>query len=338
MVQLSSSPTLPSIPARLSLPARYRDAALFGLLAVLFGGSFVGIKAGLRELPPVLFAALRFDVGAVALLAYVVFSRPRTRWRPQTRADVLGVGVAATFLVAANNAFLFAGQALTTPAAASVMYGLNPVLAPVFAWFVLGQRLSRVNAAGIAVALGGVLLVVQPSPSAFGGGAVGQALVMIAAVSVAAGSVLLRRLDASMDDVALTAWAMAGGAVLLHGASLAAGESPARVADVGATTVASVLAVGLPATAVAYAIYVGLVTRVGPVRTNLVSYAFPAFAAVSGWLVLGAPVSAGTVFGFVVVVAGFVLVEHETLRTELCRVRRRREGCDPTASPFPCDD
>lgn len=335
MVQLSDAPTLPAAPA---LPARYRDAALFVLLAALFGGAFVAIKAGLRELPPVLFAALRFDVGAVALLAYVVVSRPRTRWRPQTRADVLGVAVAATLLVAANNAFLFAGQALTTPAAASVMYGLNPVLAPVFAYAVLGQRLSRANAAGIAVALAGVLLVVGPSPSAFGGGAVGQALVLVAAAAVALGSVLLRRLDAPMDGVALAGWGMAGGAVLLHGASLAAGESPARVVDVGPATVASVLVVGLPATALAYAVFVGLIARVGPVRTNLVSYAFPVFAALSGWLVLGAPVSASTALGFLVVLAGFVLVEGETLRTELCRVRRRRGGCDAGASPFPCDD
>jgi drug/metabolite transporter (DMT)-like permease len=335
VVQLSYASTLRSVPV---LPARYRDAGLFVLLAALFGGAFVAIKTGLRELPPVLFAALRFDVGAVALLAYVVVSRPRTRWRPQTRADVFGVAAAATLLVAANNAFLFAGQALTTPAAASVMYGLNPILAPVFAYVVLGEGLSRANVAGIAVALAGVLLVVGPSPSAFGGGAAGQALVLVAAAAVALGSVLLRRVDPPMDSVTLTGWGMAGGAVLLHGASLAAGESPAHVADVGLTTAASVLVVGLPATALAYTIYVGLVARVGPVRTNLVSYAFPAFAALSGWLVLGAPVSASTALGFLVVLAGFVSVESETLRTELCRVRRRHGGCDAGASPFPCDD
>jgi drug/metabolite transporter (DMT)-like permease len=348
VVSLSQSFALPSLPARPSLSPRYRDAALFVLLAVLFGGSFVAIKTGLRDLPPVLFAGLRFDVAAVALLAYVALSRPRSAWLPRTRADLLGVGVAATFLVALNNAFLFAGQATTTPAAAAVMYGLNPVLAPVFAWALLGRRLARLEAAGVAVALGGVLLIVGPSPSALiGPGAAGQLLVLVAATAVALGSVLLRRLDTRMDGVALTAWAMAVGAVLLHGASLAAGESPTAVLGIDAATVASVLVLGLPSTALAYAIYFGLIARLGPVRANLVAYAVPVFAALTGWVVLGAPVSVPTAVGFLVVVAGFALVERDAVRAELCRVRRRRTappddaaattGTD-TASPFPCDD
>lgn len=342
VVSLSQSLALPSFPARPSLPARYRDAALFVLLAVLFGGAFVAIKTGLRGLPPVLFAGLRFDVAAVALLAYVALSRPRSAWLPQTRADALGIAVAATFLVALNNAFLFVGQATTTPAAAAVMYGLNPVLAPVFAWALLGRRLARVEVAGIAVALGGVLLIVGPSPSALvDPDAVGGLFVLVAAGAVALGSVLLRRLDARMDSVALTAWAMAGGALLLHGASLAVGESPASVLAADAATVASVLVVGLPSTAVAYAIYFGLIARLGPVRANLVAYAVPVFAALSGWLVLGARVSLSTLLGFLVVVAGFALVEREAIRAELCRLRRRppRDDDAPDAAPSPpCDD
>jgi drug/metabolite transporter (DMT)-like permease len=330
-----------STPARPSLPPRYRDAALFVLLAALFGGSFVAIKTGLRDLPPVLFAGLRFDVAAVVLLAYVALTRPRSAWLPRTRADLLGVGAAATLLVAVNNAFLFVGQATTTPAAAAVMYGLNPVLAPAFAWLVLGRRLSRVELTGIAVALAGVVLIVQPS-SVPDAGTVGQLLVLVSAVAVALGSVLLRRLDPRMDGVALTAWAMAAGAVLLHAASLAVGESPASVVGLDAVALASVLVVGIPSTAVAYAVFFGLIARLGPVRANLVAYAVPVFAALSGWAVLGAPVSAATALGFCVVVAGFALVERDTLRAELCRLRRR--GAPPSTSdgaagaPFPCDD
>ena len=336
MVSLSHA-ALSSARRRLSIPTRYHDVVLFVLLAALFGGSFVAIKTGLRGLPPVLFAGLRFDVAAVVLLAYVLVSRPRSGWLPRTRADLLGVGVAAVFLVGLNNGFLFVGQATTTPAAASVMYGLNPVLAPVFAWALLGQRLSAVNAAGIGVALAGVLLIVGPSASALvDPGTVGQLLVVVSAAAVALGSVLLRRVEARMDGVALTAWAMAVGAVLLHGASLAVGESPARLLEADAVTVASVLVVGVPSTAVAYAVYFGLIARVGPVRANLVAYAVPVFAALSGWLVLGAPVSAGTVLGFVVVLTGFALVERDAIRTEVCRLRRGR--AEPPSSPFPCDD
>ncbi len=334
---------VPTRLARLSPPARYRDAALFVLLAGLFGATFVAVKTGLRELPPLLFASFRFDIGAAALLGYIALTRARSTWLPRTRSDLLGIGVAGLFLVALNNGLLFLGQESTTPAMASVMYGLNPVLAPVFAWWLLGDRLSRVGALGIGVALAGVVVIVQPSPATLtSGGTVGQVLVLGAALAVALGSVLLRRLSPEMHSLPLTAWAMALGAVLLHGISLGAGETPASVLGIGPATIASLLVVGIPSTAVAYAIHFGLLERLGPVRANLVAYVVPVFAALLGWLLLGTGISALTVAGFLVVVAGFALVERDTLRREVCRLRRQRlpESRSEQAAEtlYPCDD
>ena len=77
-------------------------------------------------------------------------------------------------------------------------------------------------------------------------------------------------------------------------------------------------------------------------RANLVAYVVPVFAALLGWLLLGAGVSLVTVAGFLVVVAGFALVERNTLRREVCRLRRRRLPDPPseraTETPYPCDD
>lgn len=316
------SDLLAGLRTRLSVDARYRDAFLFVLLAALFGLSFVAIKTGLRELPPVFFAGLRFDVAAVVLLGYLAVTRPRSAWLPQTRRDLLGIGVAGLFLIALNNGLLFVGQGPTTPAAASVMYGLNPVLAPVFAWALLGQRLSKVGALGIGVALAGVVIIVQPSPAAFAGGdeVIGQLLVLGAAAAVALGSVSLRRVEPTLNSLPVTAWAMAFGAVLLHAASAGMGEATGPLVAVNDVTVLSVLAIAIPSTALAYPIYFGLIRRVGPVRANLVAYAVPIFAALTGFLVLGSGIDATTVVGFVVVVVGFALVERRVIREELKRV------------------
>ncbi|RLM95143.1 DMT family transporter [Haloarcula sp. Atlit-7R] len=327
-----------AVTERPSIPARYRDSALFVLLAVLFGGSFVAIKTGLRELPPVLFAGLRFDLAAVTLLGYIVATRPRSTWLPQTRGDFVSIGMAALFLIALNNGLLFLGQGTTTPAAASVMYGLNPILAPVFAWWLLGDRLSWLGAVGIGIALSGVIIIVQPSPSTFtDASAIGQLLVLGAAAAVALGSVLLQRVSPQMDSTPLTAWAMAVGAVLLHIASLLVGEPPTAVIGIGPATIASIVAVGIPSTAVAYAIYFGLIKRIGPVRANLVAYVVPIFAALMGWVLLGSSVSLWTFVGFLVVVAGFALIERVTIRMELRRLYRRFEDTAPKQTP-PCDD
>lgn len=340
MVLLNSVSTYLTRLPRPTLPAHYRNPSLFLLLAVLFGGGFVAIKTGLRELPPILFASLRFDIAAIVLLAYVALTRPTASWLPHTLEDILGIGVAGLFLVALNNGLLFVGQKTTTPAMASVMYGLNPVLAPVFAWWLLGDRISRIGALGIGLALSGVVIIVHPSPSAVtDASSVGQLLVLGAAVAVALGSVLLQRLSFQMKTVPLTAWAMAAGAVVLHAVSLAVGESPASVGGIGPATVGSLLVIAIPGTAVAYAIQFGLLERVGPVRTNLVSYVVPIFAAILGWLLLGAAVSRWTAIGFLVVVAGFAVVERTALRHEMRRLQWQEDTSTSTPSSAPpCDD
>lgn len=324
--------------SRFAPSPRYRDAGLFVLLAALFGGSFVAIKTGLRELPPVLFAGLRFDVAAVVLLGYVVLTHKRASWRPTGRRDLLAVATGAIFLVALNNGLLFLGQVSTTPAAASVMYGLNPILAPVFAWLILGNRLSVLGIIGIGVALCGVVIIVQPSPATLTDpSSVGQLLVLGAAGAVALGSVLLRRVEPTLSSVAVTAWSMAIGAVLLHAGSLVVGEPQPSPLSLDGVTLLSILVLGIPSTAVAYAMYFGLIERIGPVRTNLVAYIVPVFAALSGWLVLETAVSIWTGVGFLVVVAGFSLIERQVVVAEVRRLWGRVRGDPPTVETT-CDD
>jgi drug/metabolite transporter (DMT)-like permease len=298
---------------------RYRNAGLFVLLAGLFGVSFVAIEAGLGPLPPLLFAGIRFSLAVPLLLAYCVWRYDA--WLPRTRADYAGILVAGVAVVAGNNGLLFLGQQTTTPAAASVMYGLNPILAPVFALLLLGQRVDRRDALGILLGLAGVVVIVQPSPETLTqGSTIGQLLVLGAAVSVAFGSVLLRRFDTSLDSVPLTAWAMALGAVSLYAGGLALGEQVGPGATAPRVLLA-VLSLSVLSTAFAYPIYFGLIRDIGPIRANLVAYLVPVVAALTGWALLREPVTPETVLGFLVVVTGVALLERRVLAVEVARLR-----------------
>lgn len=304
--------------------ARYRNAGLFVSLALLWGFSFVAIKTGLDELPPVFFAALRFDVAVPVLLAFAAWRYDA--WVPRRRADYAAIAVGAVTLIAANNGFLFLGQQTISPSAASVLYGLNPILAPAFAFVLLDQRLDPLGLVGIAVGLIGVTIIVQPSPDALATGSTsGQLTVLAAAASVALGSVLLRSVDAVLDSIPLTAWAMALGAALLHAASYLRGESLSGAA-VTPDVVSAVLVLGVLSTAVAYPIFFTLVRQIGPVRTNLVAYAVPVFAAITAWILFGDGVTLPTAIGFLVVVVGVALLERHVVADELARAYRRLTG------------
>ncbi|MFC4549471.1 MULTISPECIES: DMT family transporter [Halorussus] len=289
---------------------RFRDAGLFAFLALAWGGSFVAVEAGLQSLPPVFFAAARFDLGALLLVAYAVATRER--WFPRTRDDVFAVAVVGAFVVAGNNALLFLGQQNTTAGVAAVLYSLNPVLTTGFARGLLpDERLSAVGVVGLLVGLAGVALVVRPDPANLTSGAVGKLLVVASASSVALGSVLLRRTDPDADSVTTTGWAMLVGALVMHALSIARGESLPTRLDPAAVVPLVYLAV--VATAAAYAVYFGLLERHGPVEINLVSYVVPIVAALAGWALLEESLASATIVGFAVILVGFALVKRGAL-------------------------
>ncbi len=304
---------------------RYRNLALFLGLAAAWGAAFAAIKAGLEYFPPVLFAAIRYDVAGLAMVAYAAYATGR--WRPATRGEWSVVAVSGAFMIAAYHAFLFVGQQYVTSAVAAIVVGLNPVLTTGFARGLLpGERLTPVGVVGLLLGLVGVGVLARPDPSnLLDAGGVGVLLVFAATAAFALGSVLTRRSSADPGIELQTAWSMLLGALGMHAISVGLGE---RVAAIEWTLqgVAALAFLALVASAAGFLVYFDLLERLGPVEINLVSYVVPVFAALTGFVLLGEPVTATTVVGFLFVVAGFALVKRRAIAGELARVRGRPSG------------
>lgn len=294
----------------------YRNGALFVLLSILWGTAFAAIKAGLEFLPPILFAAIRYDVAGVLVLGYAAHASDY--WRPRSRADWLTVLVGATLVIALYNAFLFVGQRGVSSGVAAILVATNPILAAGFSRALLpSERLNPVGIAGLALGFLGVGFVARPDRSApLVGDAVAPGLVLLAAVSVALGSVVTQRADADIPTEGTVAWSTALGAILLHAASVASPAESLTEAEFTTGAVVAVAYLAVFASAVGYVVYFDLLDRLGAVEINLVSYAVPVFAAAAGWLVLDETLDALSVVGFALIFGGFLLLKREALREE----------------------
>ncbi|MDG5821728.1 DMT family transporter [Natronococcus sp. A-GB7] len=302
--------------------SRYRNLALFLVLAAAWGSSFVAISAGLDHFPPVLFAALRYDIAGVVMLAYAVYAVDH--WRPVGREEWATVAVGAALLIGAYHVFLFVGQQHTTAAAAAVLVSLSPVLTTGFARaLVPSDALSPVGVAGVCVGLVGVVVVVQPDPSnLFATDAVAKLLVFCAAAAFALGSVLTRRLDGDLPIETMEAWSMLGGAALMHVVSLGLREPFEPTAWTGLEAIGALAYLSIVASALGFLLYFDLLERLGAVEINMVSYVAPVFTAIVGWLYLGEVIDAATVVGFALIACGFVLVKRRAIGQEVAAVRR----------------
>ena len=301
--------------------SRYRNLALFLTLAAVWGSAFMAIKAGLAVFPPVLFAAIRYDIAGVLMLGYAwwVLDDPIPRGRDQWAS----VAVGAVLVIAAYHALLFVGEAddAVTSASASVLVGLSPILTTGFArLFVPQERLEPVGFVGLLLGLAGAVVIANPDPANLLAGGMGAKLLIVAAAAAfALGSVLTRWLDTELPIEAMEGWSMLLGALLMHVVSAGLGESFAGI-ELNLLAVLSMGYLSILASAVGFLIYFDLLDRLGPIEINLVSYVAPVFAAVSGWLVLDEVVTVETVAGFLLILAGFALLKRRQIASELDRV------------------
>lgn len=122
--------------------------------------------------------------------------------------------------------FLFIGQQFTTSTTASIIASLSPILTIGFAVVFLSNiTLSPRRILGISCGLVGVIIVAQPDLGRlFAANMVGIGLIFVAAVSLAFGSVLMRRYDPSLSTMAVTGWAMLLGGIALFMLSLLLSE------------------------------------------------------------------------------------------------------------------
>ena len=283
--------------------------APFALLAVVWGFSFPAITVGLRSLPPVLFAAFRYDVAAVLLLAYAV---ARTdEWRPTRRPDLAAVLAGGVFLVSGNG-LLFVGQQTVPSGVAAIMQSLVPIATSLWALVLLPEeRVTPAGAVGILLGFLGVALIVRPDPTNLLGANVDRLLILVQVASVALGGVLIQRAGSTLDRAALSGWSMGLGGLLLHAGSAALGEPFALPTD--ALGVAAVVYLGVFATALAFFVYFSLLELRGALETSLIAYLVPIVATLAGVFLLGESITATTLLGFGVVAAGFFVLKRRAV-------------------------
>ncbi|WP_122088902.1 DMT family transporter [Halalkalicoccus subterraneus] len=301
--------------------SRYRTPALFLLLAIAWGTAFVAIRAGLDYFPPVLFAALRYDVASVFMLAYAVSVTDRPV--PRTRGEWTLVVIGGVLLIAAYHVFLFVGQQSVTSAMAAVIVSLSPVLTTAFARVWLpSERLAPAGLVGMALGLVGVVILSRPDPgNVLSADVVATGLILAGSAAFALGSVLLGRSDAELPIETLEGWSMALGALVMHALSIAMPAESLAGVD---WTPEAILALGylaIVSSALGFLLYFELLDELGPIEINLVSYVVPIVTAVAGWLLLAEALDPATVAGFAVIFTGFCLIKRRQLAAELPAIR-----------------
>jgi drug/metabolite transporter (DMT)-like permease len=182
--------------AALDAWARRAAPLLPGLFVVLWSTGFIAAKYGLPYAPPLEFLLVRFALVA-SLMTLVAFAT-RATW-PHDRRQIAHIAVAAWLVHGVYLGGVFIAIAAGMPAGTSAMLvGLQPILTVFLARAWLGERISRLQWAGLVLGLVGVYFVVRHKIG-LGGDATALVAVLAALVGISVGTLYQKKYCAHVD-------------------------------------------------------------------------------------------------------------------------------------------
>ncbi len=200
---------------------RTRVALVYAAIAALWGSTWLFIRIGLDDLPPLLFAGVRMGVAAALLAPFALRGGAWRELAGPARGRVVLVGL---FQIALPYGLMFVAQQWVPSGLAAVLFATFPVWIALLARLLLpGERLTPARLASAALGVAGVLVLEAPHLAHLetsGRLALGSALIVLASIVVALANVLVRRDLLHVSPLAMTTGQAAAGAVVLLAAAL----------------------------------------------------------------------------------------------------------------------
>jgi drug/metabolite transporter (DMT)-like permease len=277
---------------------RRADTARLVLLAAIWGASFLFTRITAPTFGPVLTAELRTLIGGIALAAYFAAIGYDPEWRRWRRHYVI-VGIFSAGLPF----LLWAYAALSlTAGLLSVLNATSPMWGALCSALLLRERLSWRQALGLVIGVAGVVLVTEPGQSKLDYSAIAAAL--IAAFCYGLIATYIKRWASDVPSRGLAVGTQMSAGILLI--PFVAAWPPAAAPT--PLVAASMLALGLVCSAIAYLLYFRLVTDIGATGALTVTYLIPLFGVLWGALFLGEAVSPWMLAGAALVILGTLFI------------------------------
>jgi drug/metabolite transporter (DMT)-like permease len=289
--------------------AALRGKALVAYLVVcvFWGSTYLAIKVGVTELPPFLFAGLRFTIAGLLLLGGALALGDRLPHRP---ADWRTQAIVGVLLLAGGNALVVWAEQYTTSGTASVFVVTVALWMAFFDAIMPGGsgELDWRVVAGLALGFLGTGLLVGANPSEIlRADWRGPIALTAASASWSLGSVYGKRHKTETSPYVGAALQMlaGGAAVVVLGSAL--GEwSRWHVTARGAGAIAYLVVFG---SILGYSAYTYALRHASPTIVGTYAYVNPVIAVLLGWLLLSEPVTARTVLAMALIVGAVVWIQ-----------------------------
>lgn len=276
-------------------------------LYLAWGSSYLAIRIGVHDLPPLLFCALRFLIAAPLLFGLALLQGERL---PGGRRDWLILAVTAVLMMLLGSVLVaWAVQWVPSGQAALIIASSALWLAWFGSWGKAGDAIRGWTWIGLLAGMTGVAIVVIAAHGSGIAPPLACLALVLAAIGWSGGSVVLRRHPVSCGPTMTAAVHMLLGGLLMLVLWLA---SDSRVPDWTPQALAALAWLTLFGTVIAYAAYYWMIPHAPPALTSTYAYVTPVIAMLLGVVILDETLTSTQLLGSAVVLVSVLIVGQST--------------------------
>jgi drug/metabolite transporter (DMT)-like permease len=294
--------------ATASRPPRWQILLAFAIIYLVWGSTFLAIRLGVHEVPPFLFAAMRFFAAGIILHAWVrAKGMPSPSSREWASASFLGL-----LIFVMDYGLLFWAEKRVPSGIAAVMLATIPVFMSLSEiLFLRTQKLTLRLGLAMLAGLAGVAVLINPS-AGFGQPAVdmlGAAALVVASISWSIAAILTRKLPLPESKVmSSSAQMLTGGFFLLLTSALLGDFKSFSARGVSAGVWFALAYLVVAGSIVAFTAYTWLIHHESPTKVGTYAYVNPVVAVLLGYFFGGEALGARTVAGTLLVLVSVIVI------------------------------
>jgi drug/metabolite transporter (DMT)-like permease len=276
------------------------------ILCLLWGTTWIFIKIGLEDLPPITFAAARFVLAVILLAPLIIAGRLPL---PGTAREWKLIALTGVLQFSFNYSAVFWSEQYITSGLAAVLQAMITVFGLVLAWiFLPSERITKLKVVAVAIGIIGVAVIFLDqlkvdNVMAFAG----AVAIVVGAYAAAQASILIKAKGGSLHPASLVWSQMVCGlpAIIIY--AVVAEGNPLTF-NWGWRAVLCVLYLTIAGTIAAFWLYYWLLSRIESTKAMMISLVTPLIAVIVGNLTLGETLPPQTVVGGLLIMTSIGLI------------------------------
>ena len=276
------------------------------ILCGIWGSTWLFIKLGLEDLPPLTFAGIRFVIACLLLFAFIRFRGVKL---PTSKDDWLLLAITGVLSFTLNYGLLFWGEQFISSGLAAVLQATIPAFGLVIAHFYLpGERMTWARIFGVALGVCGVGIVFSNQLALSGGKALAGCVALVfSSFFVAYSNVLVKARGKNLEPSVIAAGQMFFGMIPLLLVGIPLEGNPLKFH----WTLMSVVAMfylAIVGSVLAFLLYYWLVHNMDVTKSMLIALVTPVVAVVLGMIVLREQLNWRTLAGGATIMLGIAFI------------------------------